>query len=147
MDMQGIEQMTLQTAVTEWLSALPHVTSVKPVRVTIEGVTYAGARYTEQLTTPEGSDAYRRGERTYTREMIYLIGNLPRHYVKRSKAAYTMPGDSREWYIAGHWAGQHNQFNPNWETDKTKYHPFGPNFILAPWSVRAQAIRSRRSHD
>jgi len=116
-----------------WLKDLPSMGAVTDCTVTIKNVTYPAARYTQTRSTPEGSDAWCRGERTYTREMIYCLGELPKHYVRRSKAAYLMPNDSHEWYIAGYWQGGENPFAPG--EDMSKHHPFGKHFLLAPWNV------------
>lgn len=132
----------IQHDIVKWLKAIPSVLHAVPCTITIKGTSYAAARYAENVTISPGCDAYARGERQYTREAIYVLGPLPKHYQRRRKAAYVVQGDTREWYIAGYWDGRPNPFNPGTERD---YHPFGKNFILAPWTF-SEAIDQYETH-
>lgn len=114
-----------------------HVSSVKTGTVTIGRETYPAARYVEYLETPTGTPAYARGERAYTREMIYCVGNLPSAKV-RGNVAFTIAGDTRDWYVAGYYgnvtARKQEIKGPN------EFHPFGNSFMLAPWDIADSKI-------
>lgn len=66
--------MTTPQDIATYLQTLPHVRDVQPITLTIHGVSYPAARYCTQMTTPEHSPAWQRGERSYTQEMIYVAG-------------------------------------------------------------------------
>lgn len=124
--------------IATYLRSLPHVHDVVPCIVTIGRVTYQGARYMQILTTSPGSDAYRRGEREYTQDLIYLAGMLPGRYLRgrylrSSPLALTMQGDSREWYVAGYYGEVVKRRRVIAES--SEYHPFGNSILLAPWEV------------
>jgi hypothetical protein len=126
--------MTTPAQIADYLRSIPkaRITSTKPCTLTIGKTVYPACRYTETLNTPIGCEAYRRGEREYTREMIYVTGMLPSANL-RGNVAFTIAGESDEWYVATYFG---NVSARKQETkEPTKFHPFGNNFLLAPWNV------------
>lgn len=122
-------------AVAAWLAGLPGmILDIKPVKVTLHGRVYFGASYTSILPYKEGMDAVRRGEHsihdTYEDKGIYLVGLRPSKLKGRTE--FCFPWREDEWYIAGHIDHIHEEF--------AHYHPFGPNFILKPWSHKDSKI-------
>lgn len=121
-----------------WLSALPHVERVRTSSVTLAKVTYyAAAHYWQTGTTPEGSRAYSEGQREYIREMVYVVGALPRSYL-RGRAVYRFPGDARDWYVACYAGIVKNRIQE--PADVNEYHPFGQCFMLAPWDIAGSTV-------
>jgi hypothetical protein len=129
--------MTTNTEIAAYLSNLPCVRNVTACTVTIGPNVYPAAHYWQDLTTPEGSQAYQRGERTYTREMIFIVGMLPSVYLRSSRQAFTRTDDTREWYIASYAGLKKNGKQAAQEINE--FHPFGNSFLLAPWDC-AEAI-------
>lgn len=115
-------------SLVDWLKSHGNE-SVSSLTVTIKGTTYIGARYTQTLETPKGSQAHARGERKYQRTMIYCIGRLPACYRRSTRVAFKFAGDARDWYIAGYMP------TANLTKENSKYHPFGETFMLAPWDL------------
>lgn len=113
----------------EWLTSLPRVHKAEPVRVAIGSQTYEGVKYVEYLYYEKGMDIVRRGERKdgeqYTREVVYLLGDLPREYKRTTRIAFRLPEDQRDWYLACYHDGRDAPNKP----------PFTPNFMLMPWDV------------
>lgn len=113
--------------VSDYLASLPGVSDVKPVTVTIGRETFSGARYTDTRHYTAGMMAVQRGERKdgepYTREWLYLLGDLPKPYQRSTRVAFTMADDKREWYVASYHDGRDAPAKP----------PFTPCFQLAPW--------------
>jgi hypothetical protein len=120
--MKGVSPVEL----TEWLES-HDCQDVKAVLVTIQGRTYHGASYTQAVDAPKGSPAAMRGDPPDTREALYVLGALPKCYVSRSKTVFVIPGDSREWYVAGY-VRQYDLLS-----EYAAYHPFGAHFRLMPW--------------
>lgn len=128
--------------VADWLRGLGNSMMVKddirPIKIEINGETFYGAIYghleppTEKC--PESKHEYR----------MYLVGDLPKGYMKSDKFCYVIPegaGDffqAGDWYVAGFlnqkWKKKHRQ--PETTADiLQKYHPFGDNFGLHRWST------------
>jgi len=103
---------------------------VRPCTVTIGKATYHGAHYRETLDIPRNTPAHARGERKYTTEKLYLLGDLPAAYKRSSKTCFRFIGDSRDWYVACHSTPEvvnDDRFKP--------YHPLGVSVMLCPWAV------------
>lgn len=124
--------MTIFEALGAHFAKHAHVISVQTGQITIGRQTYPAARYVENCETPQGTPAYARGERGYTREMIYCVGMLPSAKL-RGNLALTIAGDTRDWYVAAYYGDVSSRKQevkvPN------EFHPFGNSFMLAPWSV------------
>lgn len=130
--------------IVNYLSLLPSVLSVEPCRVTIKGISYNAARYKELLPVSEGTQAYRRGEREYMRETIYIVGALPA--VKRNgNCVFRLAGDPHDWYVAGYYPAYKNR-QPQPAGQPNQYHPFGAMFLLSPWDVKDSTIDQYERH-
>ena len=132
--------MTIYENLAVYLKSLPGIHDVHTMTLKLGRDEYPAAVYKQTLNIPEGSDAYRRGERQYTREMVMAIGKLPAHYCKSSRVAFVVNGDTREWYVAGY-SGQ-IKYGKQAEQEVDQYHPFGNDFLLAPWDRTDQKIDS-----
>ena len=116
--------MTTQMTVAKWLEKCG-CENIQPVRVTIRGTTYNGARYADP-------------KQPHVKDAFYLIGEQPKRRVKRpNKTCFQFNG--ADWYVAGYWDG-HGADSVVFDAsgnlvDYDQYHPFGRNFILMPWSV------------
>jgi len=109
-------------AVQKWLANECKCHTITKVKVTIGKRTYYGCRYID----PKHVDPAPR---------IYLIGFRPKH---RRKTCYMING--KDWYVAGYY-DQTNLSADGWlfwpwrfGDFGRKYHPFGSNFILMPWT-------------
>ena len=51
---------------------------------------------------------------------IYVVGRVP---IDTEDSCLGRQGDSRDWYVAGYYEGL-----------ETPFHPWGSNFIVAPWT-------------
>ena len=135
--------MTTPHEIADYLASLPRVHSVIPESVEISGKVYPACRYQQTMTTPEHSAAWNRGERNYVQEMIYVVGMLPA--VKRNgNVAFTMPGDSRDWYVAGYYGAVKARKQAT--MPPAEFHPFGNSFLLAPWDVVDSKIDTYERH-
>jgi hypothetical protein len=123
------------TKLADWLSSLEHISAITPMTVAINGKTYDACSYAARFETPEGSEAYRRGERHYWRNFIYCVGELPKCYQHNTRVVFTIDGDPADWYVASYWPQLHNHRQQASET-RGKYQPFGANFLLAPWDAK-----------
>jgi hypothetical protein len=123
--------MNTVSKVAEWLSTLPHVADVHPVSVTIKGKVYHGARYKQTVPIAPGCPAYARGERAHIAEHMYLLGELPAHYRRSTKACYAIEGDDREWYVSSYFQDDVMVHGSKFKL----HHPFGNTFMLSPWAV------------
>ena len=101
--------------------------NIQPVTVKINGKTYQAAKYTNK--TGHGED-------------IYCVGFLPPVYLRSSHVCFTIPGDKRDWYIASYFPISKNRCQPLPQDIDPEYHPFGPNFMLTPWTVKDSQIDS-----
>jgi len=99
-----------RTKVSEWLLSLGH-DNVSDIEVTIRNEKYIGARYTSK----------HHGDY----EFLYLLGTLPKCYIRQRKTVFRFDYDSRDWYVACYW--QQDQLS--------RFHPFGKTFMISPWSV------------
>ena len=123
--------MTDKTVV-QWLEA-NKCYDVRAVTVKIGAETFSGASYRQDCTPPQGA----RNVAVYTQEAIYLVGKLPKVYVRnRHKVAFTIAGGNREWYVASYMpedkGGKQADLIPS---EFAEFHPFGASFQLMPWSV------------
>lgn len=107
-------------AVARFLRGLPR-TNAEPLRVELDDVWYCGAHFTQRRDTPEGSRAYREGERTYIHRGYYLLGARPESHVREQHVTYIEPMGTR-YYVAGWWTG----------APDAQFHPFGAWFLLCP---------------
>lgn len=57
--------------------------------LTFGKATLPAIRYSQERETPIGCDAYARGERTYTDEALYVLGDLPASYLRSPGGKYT----------------------------------------------------------
>jgi hypothetical protein len=71
---------------------------------------------------PEGSRAWQDGEREFTQEGIYVLGELPDSYREADGEVAYAGDDGARWYVAGHWSG----------ASVEPYHRFGSWFVLHP---------------
>lgn len=83
------------------LSRLLHVHAIRPAIMRAGNAVLRGAEYEETLATPEGSEAYRKGEREYLRRMFYASGPIPAVLRHRRADALSIP-DGRVLWIAFH---------------------------------------------
>jgi len=98
--------------------------------ITIGKETYPAASYIERCAVPPGCPAYDRGEREYTRHMIYCVGKLPSK-ARRGHVAFRMQDDAHDWYVAAYYGNVKGRVQETAEPND--YHPFGNAFMLAPW--------------
>jgi hypothetical protein len=119
--------LNMQT-VTGWLKSLDGIQDVQAVKVTINNVTYEGARYTQVGEYTESMDAVRRGDKKagekYYNTRLYLLGEVPRKIKGRSRFCFRFPYNNNEWYIGGYYD----------KKEVTNYHPFGAYFAIHEWT-------------
>ena len=96
---------------------------IKPVRVRIGRQRYEGAFYRQIQAIAPGCRAYEEGQRSHVVEALYLVGPLPAAYRRSQRVAFRLPGDGRDWYVAGWYPAD----LPN------EYHPLGRMLTLRPW--------------
>lgn len=101
----------MKNKVAEWLRSLPGTSDVEPVTITIGTQTWEGARYTQ-----------------YGRDHFYLVGDLPKSFLKGPKTCYRLPDDAHDWYVATYMA----KFDALEEHFK-EFHPFGNSWMMMPW--------------
>lgn len=129
--------MDILAKLLETARSWPHTHGIRVGYATIGDQTWPCVRYSQTMENLPGSPALARGEKTYERQGIYCVGELPKGY---EKSRYRLRGDSLaghamafpfegiDWYIAGH--------SPKVIEAKFAFaHPFGRMFILAPWQV------------
>jgi len=125
--------MSVSANVVAYLASLGHLSNIKPVSVTISGVTYEGAEYDRTNTYTAEMDGVRRGQfkagDTYTDHAIYLVGALPAYRLRSNKTCFTFEGDARDWYIASYMKAE------NLSPQNAEFHPFGVTFMLMPWDL------------
>jgi len=100
----------MKNKVATWLRSLPGVTNVEPATVTIGKQTWDGARYTQ-----------------YDRRHFYLVGDLPKSFLRGPNTSYQLPEDARDWYVACYMA----EFDDLEDRFKV-FHPFGNHWIMMP---------------
>lgn len=116
---------------TQWLSGLPGCHDVKALTVTINKEGFVAAYYKQDLVAPDNC----RKPGRYTREAVYCLGLLPKMYRRTPCLAFTLNGDTRDWYIACYYpAFRHGKPEPL-KPEFAHAHPFGPSFILMPWDL------------
>lgn len=93
------------------LAPLDRLTLGRAVVLSIGGASHVAVRYSQVRDTLEGSRAHANGERTYTVEAFYVLGQLPSAYVQRKarRFAFNVRDDADAagacggvWYVAGH---------------------------------------------
>jgi hypothetical protein len=135
--------MTPPQDIVAYLLTLPHVTEATPCTVIIRGGHYPAARYVTKTPIDPGTQAYARGERIATNEMIYCAGPIPA-VNRRGNVAFRMvmphkpasEQDARDWFLASYYPahkGRKPQSPPSPDSEFARYHPFGWNFLLSPW--------------
>lgn len=111
-------------------------TDLQPVKVLIGNQTWIGCRYTRVLHYTASMMAVTHGDKkaddTYTENRIYVIGKLPKGYFGRPKQCY--PFEENEWYVSGYMPLK------NMTPEVQHFHPFGINFILAPWDIKDSKV-------
>ena len=113
----------------DMLAALPSVSELTACRATIRGKPFLAWRYVDTVPIAPGCRAYNEGRRESRNEVILCLGERPRCAVGR-KAAFTIEGDARDWYLACYSTAESDRARyPDWD----KYHPDGPDFQLRPW--------------
>lgn len=99
-----------------WLAAMPHITCVRDIVVTIKGKRYAGAAY---------HDAHDAGNKM----RLYLLGELPACYRRSARTAFVI--DGADWYVACYMQSEETMRDPRYSS----HHPHGKHFILCRWAV------------
>lgn len=114
----------------DWLAAQDGITNVKQVCVHIGRKTWAGALYSRS-NSPSTTGMLTSPRAKKSTDFLYLLGEPPVSYTNHKRAYYRLPGDSRDWYVAGYYSGlglteeEGKRFAP--------FNPFGPNTLLAAW--------------
>lgn len=98
---------------TDWLAAIPTVSDIREITVTIKGTVYQGAAY---------RDANFANEPRY-----YMLGRLPAYYRRSARTAFVI--DGADWYIACYITAE--RITPEY----APYHPCGEHFMLCRWQV------------
>lgn len=131
--------------IRQWLES-KNCTECKPCFVTIESQSWPACQYVQTLTYEKEMACVQWGEwgehkagETYTNKGIYCVGPLPKAFVGPRKSKYPrgqvcFPLGGLDWYIAAYMplSNPHPEFAP--------HHPFGENFILAPWDIPGETI-------
>jgi len=99
-------------------------TDIRPVAVAIGRTRYQGAFYRQIVAVAPGCRAYDEGQRSHVVEALYLVGPLPAAYRRTRRTVFRLPGDGRDWYVAGYYPVD----QPN------EYHPLGRMLQLRPWT-------------
>lgn len=113
--------MTDAEKLAQFLLNLTNITAISTGEVSISGVTYVAARYSDHREKPQPHDT----------EFIFCIGMLPK-VMLHGKAAFRLNNaDERDWYIASYYgdivARQQKVMKAN------DMHPFGNTFMLTAW--------------
>lgn len=95
---------------------------------TIGQETYPAARYKQTFQPLEGA----RSQEEYTRDAIYVIGKLPKDYMKSSKVCYVIQHEPHEWYIGAHYPDFKRGKQAGPDPKYSEHHPFDYTFILFP---------------
>jgi hypothetical protein len=104
-----------------YLRALPNCRDVHAVRVTMariqagQQLTYEGAQYVDTDDQPR----------------LFLLGDLPKHKLRRPHTCYVI--DGIDWYVACFMSSERLAMRIAGRPED--FHPFGPTFILLPWSL------------
>jgi hypothetical protein len=123
----------------QWLRTECRCHTTQRVRVTIESEVWEGCAYTQTLRYGKGIDIVVRGLKTtediYHTYRILCVGRLPLVYkpfgrkYPRNNTCFIVKDSPWEWYVAGYMPSDKL-------TEATmRHHPFGANFVLAPWDV------------
>ena len=122
---------------SEYLLSLPGVTLAIDCSVTIDGETLQACEYRQIVPIHPGCPAYDRGEREHEKHALYVVGKRPAKVKARGKFDgdsyppkfyFRRDADERDWYCACYHDGPI-------EPEFAQYHPFGPSFMLMPWTV------------
>jgi hypothetical protein len=129
-------------AIATWLASNKcKCFDVQPCVVTINGESWQACQYSQTLEYTAGMDCVTRGEKqagdTYTRTGFYCVGSLPSCYRGSKRNKYPQgracfPFEGLDWYVVCYIERISPQFQDS--------HPFGPNFLLAPWDVPTSKI-------
>jgi hypothetical protein len=112
----------------EWLEQCGKI-KARLIRVKIGKREWLGARYTQVGQYTQDMMACQDGRKkpgdTYEQELVYCIGTR----LKQNAVCFPCSDDGHEWYVAAYLdsIADKAQF--------AEFHPFGPNFILAPWDI------------
>lgn len=118
--------------ISEHLAALPNVKLHRAFVLNFGKRECVALRYSDTREHTPGTPAYERGERTYTHEALYVLGELPSAYVQRKArvfrhsiahgrdlslapllaglwyvAGYSTPASQKKALEAGHYDGPH----------------------------------------
>ena len=108
----------------------PGIQDARACVVKIGRESWPAVWYRQEVDTPSGSRSHMAGERTYVREGIYCLGQLPSGYERsryRDGHALCFPYEGRDWYVGGYIQKIKREFK--------QHHKLGKNFILSPWDV------------
>lgn len=90
-------------------------TNLRKLHITIRKTTYEAVEYVQPDT--DG------------RKRIYVLGELPRCYVRSSRTCFRVPGSKADHYIACYMSAA--RITPEF----AQFHPFGANFMLLTWDL------------
>ena len=140
----GTTAEVLPRDIAAYLRTIHGVTSATPCALTIKGTVYPAAQYVQHCTVDPGCRAYAEGKREYDRMAIMVAGPLPA-CKRNGNVAFRVPGESNEWYVSGYFPRLHGRKQDSINESDAPYmafHPFGANFLLAPWDIADSRIDS-----
>ena len=120
--------MTTPTEIVAYLLSdkCPKIKQATAIHVTVEGQVFPAARYRSHHEYRVGMDVVAKGERkageAYTQEGIYVVGLIPKLIDNGRIIAFTIPGESHEWFITG--------------CSPIQKAPLGSFFVLMPWTEK-----------
>lgn len=134
---------TLQQNIKDWLEspvcnhARGTISDVRPVIVQIGDESWNACYYLQWGEYTKDMMACLDGRKKpgarYSRRLIYCVGPLPKVKLKKGKkypaGNVCFPYQGLDWYVAGYM--QSNDL----KSPFTEFHPFGENFLLAPWDI------------
>lgn len=114
----------------EWLES-HECYGLREVRVTIGRSTFEGVFYRQMMP---GGWVNMRGDvvEPYEVEAFMLLGELPASYTRRKKTVYRLPGDERDWYVAG-WVTTEVATDPRYAD---MHYDGRASFQLRPWAPK-----------
>lgn len=110
-------------AVMTFLKSCKAMLDVRPCVLTVWDHTFEAAWYRQRMEPAPGA----RNQNPHINEAIYIPAIRPPRMRKARHVCYTRPDDPREWYNSCYI----DEVTPPFAVS----HPFGPNFMLAPWDT------------
>lgn len=101
---------------TNYLQDIESVTECAEITLFLDGRRYNGAAYRDSNFNNE--------------QRLYIIGDLPRSYLRSRRTAYVI--DRADWYIACY---MESARLATLKPEQMQYHPVGANFMLCRWDV------------